>query len=762
MPRLQPTRISLALAAAFSASFALADSDPAPIALPVPPQSQGQTYVTADHMDGQMQDNLKARGNVVVTRDNQKLESDWLDYYQQQNRVKAGDKFRLTRDRDVVTGTTLDYLLDSHTGNAQQPVFVMGTPEQQNTAKSKNRSLSKSGVAFRGDGREVEFTGPDQYRLKDSRVNACVVGDDSWYLKSGTLDLNYATNIGVARNAHLEFQGVPILYTPWIDFPLDGGRKSGFLSPTFKSGSSGTEFAIPYYWNIAPNYDATITPHFNTKHGTMLGAEFRYLQPDYYGTIYTEQLPNDPTTGGSRFAWNAMHRQTLAPGLTFGYDYNYVSDVNYFKDFGDRYTIATNTNLLRQAWFNYGMSWEGGNANTLLRMQRYQTLEDPIIPADQPYARVPQIAFTANQKLPEGFSANLQSELTRFSHPTLQSGDRFVAYPSVSWNFDRSWGFLKPKIGVHYTTYSLDDMGSTGTQGKHITRTLPIFSTDSGLYFERDAQLFGEEHVQTLEPRLYYVYIPARDQSAIPNFDTSENDFNFSQMFSENRFSGSDRINPANQVTAAVTTRFINSENGLERLRLMVGQRYYLNQTNINLAGQLTDNKDTGSDLLMSLGGDLTRDWRLDSSYEYNQELSKTERYNAQVRYNPEPGKSVSLRYRYGRYEQVGDTTQYGPLRQVDLAVQWPIARQWYGLARENYSLIDRKSLEQLVGLEYNDGCWSLRFVGQRYVTDQTNTKTGIFVQLELRGLGGLGSNPSSELKLAIPGYTPINDIQQH
>ncbi|WP_062788434.1 LPS-assembly protein LptD [Aquitalea pelogenes] len=767
MLKLQPTKMTLALAAAFSVSAAQA-ADNAPEALNTTPTTQGQTHVTADHMDGQMQDKLKASGDVVVIRDNQTLEADWLDYYQQQNRVKAGNHFRLTRDKDVVTGTTLDYWMDEHTGSAQQPSFQMGSPDTNNKPGGAKRSLAQSGIAFRGDGSEAQFTGPDQYRLINSRVNSCVVGDDSWYLKSSTLDLNYATNIGVARNARVEFQGVPILYTPWIDFPLDGSRKSGLLTPTFRSGTTGFDIALPYYWNIAPNFDATLTPHINLKRGTMLAGEFRYLEPDYEGSIYTEQLRNDKLTHTNRYAWYATHKQNLLPGLTFGYDYNYVSDTKYFDDFGDRTLQAINVNLLRQAWTKYNTSWQGGNLEAMLRVQRYQTLEDPLIPADQPYARVPQLTLVANQQLPSGFSFNLQGDLTRFSHPTLQTGDRFVAYPSVTWNLlDKSWGFFRPKFGVNYTKYDLNPLGNNTTPGSTITRTLPIFSTDSGLYFERDTSFHGSNFVETLEPRLFYVYIPAKDQSKIPNFDSSENDFNFAQLFSENRFSSWDRINAANQLTAALTSRLISAETGIERLRLMLGQRYYFRNEDTSLYGNQITLQNNGKGLLGSLGGDLDQAWRLDSTYEYNQDLAKTQRYNMQVRYNPAPGKTVSLRYRYGRYEQYGDTTQYGPLRMVDFGVQWPIVRQWYAVGRESYSLIDSKPLEHLLGVEYNDGCWTARVVVKHTNTLATtissaSKSTGIFFQLELRGLGSLGSSPTSDLKLAIPGYSNISDIRSN
>ncbi|MDF0605795.1 LPS-assembly protein LptD [Neisseriaceae bacterium TC5R-5] len=753
MRRFKPNPLAVALATAFclTPAWLLANDQP-PIALPVPPSSKGQTKVTADNMDGEMEIELKARGNVVVTRDDQKVEADWLDYFQDKDRVKAGDHFRLTRAGDVVDGTTLDYNVADYTGIGLEPVFSIARPLPGN--KAANNTV-------RGDGRQVEFRGENQYRVFDSRMNTCEPGDDSWYLKSSTLDLDYTRGVGVARHARLDFYGVPIFYSPWLDFPLTDGRKSGILPPTFKTGSNGTEISAPYYWNIAPNYDATLTPRFNTKHGTLLGAEFRYLQPDYNGSIYTEQLPNDKVTDTHRYFWSATHNQRLAPGLGFNYNVNTVSDPNYFRDFGDRIAIASNVNMVREASLSYGFGWQGGSANSLLRVQRYQTLLENPAPNDIPYARLPQLVFNANQKLPDGFSANLQSELTRFSHPTLQTGDRLVTYPSLSWGLDQSWGFIRPKLGIHYTSYQLSDVQGQQTtlQGDNLSRTLPIFSTDAGLFFEREAQVLGEEHLVTLEPRLFYVYIPTKNQDNLPNFDTSENDFNFAQLFTENRFSGSDRINGANQITAALTSRLISQQNGLERLRLSAGKRYYFNRDDISLTGVPEERTVSGSNVLLGASGDLSSQWRLDSTYEWNEALKKTERYNAQLRYNPAPGKVASMRYRYGRYELQDTATTYGPLRQVDLAAQWPLAKKWYALARYNYSLESRQPLEKLAGFEYNDGCWSLRLVGQRYISDLNTYKNAVYFQIEFKGLGGVGNNPADALRLAIPGYSKTNNL---
>ncbi|WP_115616276.1 LPS-assembly protein LptD [Chromobacterium vaccinii] len=753
MHRQKLTPLALALAAAFAlnAPAAFADDEEPPIAVPAPPKEPGQTVVHADDLDGEMNVILHAKGNVVVTRDDQKVESDWLDYYQNKSRVKAGDRFRMTRGGDVITGTTLDYNVDTYSGTGMDPVFSMAR-QNQTAAKPAPGAQPAKPVTLRGDGSQVDFQGQNQYRVYGSRMTTCDPGDEAWYLKSSRTDLDYNAGVGVAHNAWMQFYGVPILYSPWLDFPLNSNRKSGFLMPTFKTGSSGTEFSLPYYWNIAPNYDATITPHINVKHGNMLAGEFRYLQPDYSGRIYTEQLPKDKLTDQSRYAWSATHSQNFGHGLTFGMDFNQVSDNNYFTDFGDQVAIASNVNLNREAWLNYALGWQGGGGNVTLRAQRYQNLTINPAPGDIPYAKMPQLTFNANQSLPAGFSANLFSDLTRFDHPSLQNAERLVLYPSVSWNFDRSWGFLRPKLGVNYTHYNLDAF--QGNPSNVQTRTLPIFSTDAGLYFDRDTQFLGRDHLMTLEPRLFYVNIPNnKDQNSLPMFDTSLNDINFAQLFTENRYSGYDRINGANQITTALTSRFIDQSNGLERLRLAVGKRFYLKDDVTQTVNQ------PSSDLLLSAGGDLTREWRFDSSYQYNQQLGMTERYNAQLRYNPAAGKVASMRYRYGRYEQLDNSNNYGPMRQVDVAAQWPIARRWYAIGRYNYSFIERKPIERLAGFEYNDGCWSLRMYSQRYVSDPTTTKNAWFFQLELKGLGALGNNGVQDtLRLAVPGYTKINE----
>lgn len=286
-----------------------------------------------------------------------------------------------------------------------------------------------------------------------------------------------------------------------------------------------------------------------------------------------------------------------------------------------------------------------------------------------------------------------------------------------------------------------------------LDRALPIFSLDSGLFFERQFSYKNRPYIQTLEPRLYYVYIPFRDQSLIPNFSTAETDFNFAQIFTENRFVGGDRVNDANQLTAAVTSRFIEDETGIERLRLAVGQRYYLEQPRVTLDNPAP--AANSSDILFAVSGQLSRKWSVDMAWHYSPDGNRSERLSIGTRYSPAPGKVVSLAYR----NRVATPALPEAINQIDLSGQWPLGRRWYALGRLNYSLRDRSIVEGLAGVEYNANCWALRLVAHRLATAQQQVSTSLFFQLELTGLSRLGNNPLELLRQSIPGYRTSQEI---
>lgn len=728
------------LVAALLSAFAAA-AEPAPATPTTPAQAtaaEPETTVTADQIDGIVNDRLHAEGNVVVVRGDQTIESDWLDYYQAKGRALAGDRVKLSRPTDTVIGRDLDYAMDDSRG----VLF--------------DADLTRTDSKLRGKGERVDMTGKDTYNIFRGRFTTCDPGRDDWYINARDIDLDYTTNVGTARNGYFEFQGVPILWTPYLDFPLSNERKSGLLMPTFRYDSgNGFDFTLPYYWNIAPNMDATLTPRLIANRGLQLGGEFRYLQPDYSGSIAAEVL-DDRKTGDVRDYLSIRHNQKLTPELNLAINYNHASDSNYFRDLGSgRFAVADNINLLQDV----SLYWNPGWGSWTLRAQKYQTLQDPAAPVDPPYQRMPQLLFTtakdANIGLGTPLSLKFDSEFVSFAHPTKQEGERFIAYPSVSLPLTNSWGFVTPKFGVHYTDYSLNSRTGTDQEQGNESRTLPIVSLDSGMYFERPLNLFGRDMVQTLEPRLYYVNIPYRDQSKLPVFDTTENTFDFAQIFTENRFTGGDRINDANQVTFGATTRFLDPENGLERLRFGLAGRYSFIDQRVTLPGGTAPQKGL-SDVLGTIGGDLNRRTSVEANYQWNNTLKEAERYSTGIRYSPDPDRVASLRYRYDRQVQVGSQV-YENQRQIDLGVMWPIAPRWYGVARENYSLTDNTPLEHLAGVEYRAGCWAARFVVQHYVSSLNDTKTSYFFQLELAEFGRLGNNPLDALKLAIPGYTESN-----
>ncbi|WP_161805135.1 LPS-assembly protein LptD [Amantichitinum ursilacus] len=675
-------------------------------------------------MEGTQPNTLKATGDVHIVKGDEEYYADWADYDDPSQHIKAGDKVRMEKNGAVMTGRDLDYFIDRAEGTMQDPEYQF------------------AGGVGRGDAVDMLFNGQNKYRFNSGRFTTCPVQTDDWYIHAQHLDIDYNINKGEATNAWLEFKGTPILYMPWMNFPLDDGRQTGFLSPALAiNNRNGIDVTLPFYWNIAPNYDATIYPRYFGKRGLMVGAEFRYLQPNYAGTIRADYL-DDKEADAGRYDLYFKHAQKLADRLSLSLDIEKVSDDNYFNDFGDRAAVASQTNLPRQGILTYA----GDGWSSSLNWLHYQTLQNATHTNDIPYALSPQLTFSTAPKLIDGVQTNFSAEFTNFTSETKTNGYRTWVYPSVSMPFIASYGFVTPKIGVHATNYQLsspngDDMGSQN-------RVLPIMSVDSGLVFERDLNIKDEGFVQTLEPRVYYLYIPYKNQSNLPNFDSAQTDFSYSQLFSENRYTGNDRINDANEITLALTSRLFETDTGIERLRATVGQRFYFSSPQVSLDS--TSLPETNkSDLLVSLGGQVWRN--LNASYDLQYDLQQKSTGYQSVGLNWAPGEQKVLNVRYVLNRTVA-------IEQLDVSGQWPVSQNWYALGHVNYSLLtaDKKPLDTLLGLEYNGGCWGLRLAAQRYVTSDGGNSNTYYFLLQLGALGGLGTNPVSTLRQAIPGYTDI------
>ncbi|TMH10530.1 MAG: LPS assembly protein LptD, partial [Betaproteobacteria bacterium] len=522
---------------------------------------------------------------------------------------------------------------------------------------------------------------------------------------------------------------------PSFDFSLNDQRKSGFLPPSIGvTGKSGPEVGIPYYLNLAPNYDLTLTPRYMEKRGLQLAEQFRYLQKDYKGDFSAEVLPNDRAADRRRYGMSLAGSYNRDGSLLGGLNLNKVSDDSYFRDLATRINITSQATLPREGFLTYnGKWWDTGSYSATARVQRFQVLQDPDNPIVVPYGRTPQLSLSTLRQDIGGFDFGSAAEFVDFSHPSLVNGKRSTLYPSLSLPLITPSFFLTPKVGVHYTYYSLYEIPPSATDPtipafpNSISRTLPIFSVDSGLIYERETNALGQGVIQTLEPRFYYVNIPFRDQNQIPLFDTAIADFNYAQIFSENMFSGGDRINDARQLTAAVTSRMLLPSTGQEVLRGTFGQRYYFKDQQVTL-GPAAPRTYHASNFLTALSGRVSEHWTLEGASEYDQRDYRTERLTLAARYRPEGLKALNLSYRY----LSGDITTTGPIKQVDLSAQWPLVGRWYGVGRFNYSLSDSRIVEGIGGLEYGADCWTIRFVVQRFALTAGTSSSSLFLQLEL------------------------------
>jgi len=761
----------------------------------------GSIVVEGDTMDFYLDRQMRSFGNASIKKDNQSIYGDKIEYDVQNDELHVVGNTRIEADGMKVWGPELRMKLNDSLGEMQSPSFELegelaGIPQistartedilrqealEQNLrspedgasliteniedAVSTDATIGRRAGKSRGDAETVFFRGENKKVLETARYTTCEVDNDDWYIKASELEIDSYTKTATAWNARVEFMGVPLLYTPWIDFSYLNQRKSGFLAPTIGTTSrSGFEVLVPYYWNIAPNMDATIGTRALSKRGVQLQGEFRYLGDSYSGMNNAEYLPSDSQSGDDRFYLNLQHRQSFGNGWSGGYNIERVSDDEYFSELSTAITVTSRVNLPQQGYLNYADDVWSFNG----LVQKYQTLGETAAP----YDRLPQLTLNGTKDY-NLVRTNLYTQWVGFDRDenkpnslltergqlfTSVTGDRFVNYPSVAVPFERSYGYITPKFGVHYTSYNLDDesfsfrddLGNVLSTGNYESgnRSVPIFSLDSGLFFDREVKVVDNTYTQTLEPRLFYVYVPYRDQSMFPVFDTAEADLNLGTLFLENQFTGNDRINDANQLSLAFTTRMIDSKTGIQRLAATLGQRFYFSDQQVTLPGN-NPRTENSSDIIAAITARLTNDWNVDAAWQYNTDSSNTVKSNIGARYNPEPGKVLNLSYRY-----TADR-----LEQINVSGQWPLGNGWYGMGRWNYSLFENQPIEGIAGIEYDAGCWQARSVLQRVSTATADANYAIYFQLELGGLTSIGSNPMRLLQRSIPGYTSTGEM---
>lgn len=720
------------------------------------------TFVFGDGITGRTDLETIVEGNAELRQGPTAIKADRLEYYQPDDTVKARGNVHISASGNQFRGPELQLKVDTFEGYFKEPSY---------------RFLSNGG---NGTASRIDFVGDKRFIARNASFTTCERNDETtwepaWVLTGTSFKFDLDQEVGEATGAVLRFKGIPILAGPTVSFPLSEKRKSGLLPPTFNVDStSGVMVNQPYYFNIAPNRDATFSPTIMSKRGLDLGGDYRYLDKDYAGRLRGNFTPSDRLRQRDRWSYSAQHSGTINTGVpsigAFGINLNLnrVSDHDYWRDFPRSSTSLTQRLLTSDA----SVGWGSGYFSTSVRALKFQTLQDPQSTITPPYDRLPQITaaysrINAPLAGASGFDYSVSGDFTRFSADkrlTLQpNSDRAVTIAQISRPWISPGFYVTPKLQMHATTYRFDSPLANGQLSS--SRVVPTFSLDSGLQYERSASLFGRSFTQTLEPRAFYVRTPFRDQSALPNYDSGLNDFNFATIFTENAFVGNDRISDANLLTLGVTSRLLDPDTGAEAVRVGVAQRLRFSDQKVTLPGALPVT-DRISDLLFGTTINWVPQWSVDSTVQYNPKLKTSERSSFGVRYNPGPYRVVSAALR--RQRDISNA--------LDVGWQWPINDLWgdkgkdlgpgrgqgggryYGVGRLNYSFQDKKLVDAIVGVEYDGCCYIGRVVLQRSQNGTGTSNTRILFQLELVGFSRLGVNPLDTLKQNIPRYQLLRD----
>ena len=593
-------------------------------------------------------------------------------------------------------------------------------------------------VPARGSAGTLSLQAEQILSFEDVTYTTCARGKDDWLLRAGKLTVDRETGVATARNARLEFKGVPIAYVPYVTYPVDGRRKSGLLLPDVgNSDQRGLEFLQPYYFNLAPNYDATLAPYYMSKRGLQARGEFRYLAGDTGGVLAGEFLPDDDVTGDNR-SFVSWFNQSLLPGRWRGtVDITDVSDGAYFEDLTRGLTNTSQTHLQRRGELEFFNNvWRAR-----LRIEDYQTLNEAILAEDEPYRRLPELLVGGFWPgAPLGLELGVHSEITYFDRDEGVTGLRAHINPELTLPLQLGPVFVAPTVALDHTAYNLRDTGPGADDTP--SRTAPIYSVDLRTVLERSWGA-GASWLQTIEPRVQYVQIPFRDQSDLPVFDTIEPDFNLVQLFRRNRYVGLDRLSDTNQLSVGLTTRLIRARDGSQFLTATVGETQYFSSREVVLPGELPS-EDSASDYVAELGMNINDQWNLQLGYQWDSDERVTELGEARLLYRPDDYRILNFSYRYRR----------DSLREIDIAGAWPLTKNLSIVGRFDYSLLDRQVLERFVGLEYSTCCWGVRLIARRNLTSRDgDSDSSVNVQLLLKGFGSSGSPAERLLERGILGY---------
>ena len=715
------------------------------------------TFLQADTISGRGQRETVMEGDALLRRPGLVIRADRLEYDPFSDRAKATGNVRINRNGNRYEGTRGEVLTETMEGFMDDMRYEF----YQN---------GSHGEALRAEFADDAHSTLFQTTYTTCRRDALADWTPDWVIRAAQLHIDNDEDIATAQSAYLEFKGVPLLPIPPVGFPLSEKRKSGFLPPTLGlDNTNGLEVTTPYYWDIAPNRDATISPTMMASRGVNVMGEYRYLEQDYAGTVKTTVMPEDQLRASDRWGLAAKHKGQLhtdAGAVNLDLTVNRVSDDNYWRDFntlafaGQTAQAATPRLLPTE----FGANWELANLSSSIRTQKWQVLQDSSAYIVQPYERLPQITSRYARINHGGWDWSVDGDFTRFSSiPELTgqpNADRSVLWGQVSRPWIAPQGFITPKLQLHTAAYQYENANYYSNSSA--SSTVPTFSLDGGLVLERESLWGSQTVVQTLEPRAFFVYTPYSKQYQLPNYDTAANDFNFASIYTENAFSGHDKVSDNNLLTVGLTSRYLDRDTGTQFARFGVAQRLRFEDQGVTLNSSSSAIAIAGvSDFLVGGAVNVNERWAFDSLLQYNPLTNQSVRSTVGARYSPGEYRVMNLAYRFQR-----ETSE-----QIDTSIQWPLSDLWpgsahdenpastgkyYGLARTNYSLYDGRMVDTLLGLEYDAGCWISRVVLQRTQLDKYAAVQSVMFQLEFVGFSKLGISPEKALASSIPRYQAL------
>lgn len=736
-PTTLPKRLVL-LGLTLAAPSALADAG----ACVVPQALAPDAAIIGERRDPDLPTNVKAdqvlydrdaqlytfTGDVLFERADQNLRAQHVRYAQGSERVDLEGDISY-RETGIWLGAREGFLyLDRTRGRFEDVEFAL-----------------EPGTAH-GAAEVATLRSETETELERVRYTVCPAGDEDWWIVAKEIEIDREASVGVARHARLEFFGVPLFYSPYLSFALDDTRKSGFLPPKISyADDDGLDVTVPYYLNLAPNYDATLYPRLISERGLLMGAEARLLRPRYAADTYLAYMPEDSLYGDPRWLASAEIESRLLGPLSFEARGIRVSDDDYVDDFSSGPVGTGTTHLASYAVASYRRTrW-------MLRAQArtWQTIDPAIAPANYPLQILPRIEYEfSSNPYGNGWDLGVDADWVNFGHPhpdLRDTGSRLDLTPRVSYRYEQLGYFLVPTLALQHTHYELERAQANAALPDSPSRTAPIFSLDSGLFLERELSLGGRGLLQTLEPRLFYVYIPERDQTELPLFDTSEGLLSMSRLFTTNRFTGPDRLGDANQIAFGITSRILDRQSGRQYAKLGIGQIYYFDEPEVQLNGQTATQTRKLSDLLANfsasfghVSGSLDLRW---DPYD-----GTTESAGARVSLQPGPGKLVNTGYRL--------TT--GGTEQAELSFIWPVKQGLAVLGGWHYDLDEQVTVDRFAGLAYRNCCWAARLVAREWLDEilaPFEHNRAIMLQLEFSGLGATGEAVDEFLLDEISGY---------